>query len=117
MKVVEELRGREYSLSEIVEYYYKVIENTVAIEVDNNVEGSIVYGIQIDKILIEKDGTQSIESEKIDIISCNLELVKEICRIMHKNLVAPIHLLDVLEDNISKVFRMDSKIKFIEKVV
>lgn len=117
MKVVEELRGREYSLSEIVEYYYKVMENTVAIEIDNKIEASLVYGIQIDKILIEKDGTQSTESEKIDIISCNLELVKEICRIMHKNLVDPIHLVDVLEDNISKVFRLDSKIKFVENVV
>lgn len=117
MKVIEELRGREYSLSEIVEYYYKVTESTVAIEVDNKVESSLAYGIQIDKILIEKDGNQNIESEKIDVISGNLELVKEICRIMHKNLVDPIHLLDVLEDNIGKVFRMDSKIKFIENVM
>ena len=31
MKVIEVLKGREYSLNEIIEYYYKIIENNVSI--------------------------------------------------------------------------------------
>ncbi len=117
MRVVEELRGREYSLSEIIEYYYKIIENKVEIEMVDEKNGNLVYGIQIDKIMIEKNGNQIIESEKVDIISCNLELVREICSVLHKNLVSPIHLVDVLDDNISEVFKFNSKIKCIENAL
>lgn len=117
MRVIEVLKGREYSLSEIIEYYYKIIENRVAIEDIDKINGNLVYGIQIDKILIEKSGEQTIESEKVEIISCNLELVREICKVFHKNLVSPIHLVDVLEDNISKLFKLDSKIRFVENAL
>lgn len=117
MKVIEVLKGREYSLNHIIEYYYKIIENTAIIEnVDKN-NNNLVYGIQIDKILIEKTGEQTTETEKVDIISCNLELVREICKTLHKNLVSPIHLIDVLDDNVSKIFKIDSKVKFAEKVL
>ena len=78
---------------------------------------NLVYGIQIDKIIIDKKGNQKIESEKIDVISGNLNLVREFCNVLHKNLVSPVHLFDVLEDNIGKIFRIDSKIKFIENVM
>lgn len=117
MKVIEVLKGREYSLNQIIEYYYKIIENKAIIEnIDKN-NSNLVYGIQIDKILIEKTGEQIIESEKVEIISCNLELVREICKTLHKNLVSPIHLVDVLEDNVSKIFRLDTKVKFVENVL
>lgn len=114
MRIIETLKGREYSLSEIIEYYYKVIENNVAIEVGDGTDSNYVYGIQIDKIMIEKSGKQTIESEKVEIISYNLELVREICRKLHEELVSPVHLVDVLEDNISNVFRVSSKIRFVE---
>lgn len=116
MRVIEVLKGREYSLSEIIEYYYKVIESEVVIDIEDNMDSKIVYGIQIDKVLIKKDGQQVSESEKVEIISCNLEFVKEICRTLHKQLVSPFHLIDVLEDNISSVFRENFKIRFKEKV-
>lgn len=117
MKIVEVLKGREYSLSHIIEYYYKIIENTAIIEnIDKN-NSNLVYGIQVDKILIEKTGEQITESEKVDIISCNLDLVREICKVLHKNLVSPVHLIDVLDDNVSKIFKIDSKVKFVEKVL
>ncbi len=117
MKVIEILKSNEYSLNEIVEYYYKIIENNVSIEVAGTVDSNLVYGIQVDKISIDKKGNEKVESEKVDVISSNLDLVREFCRILHKNLVSPVHLVDVLDDNISKVFRLDSKIKFIEKVM
>lgn len=117
MKIVEVLKGREYSLNHIIEYYYKIIENTAIIESIDKNNSNLVYGIQVDKILIEKTGEQITESEKVDIISCNLELVREICKVLHKNLVSPIHLIDVLDDNVSKIFKIDSKVKFIEKVL
>ncbi len=116
MKIVESLKGREYSLDEIIEYYYKIIENNVKIDIDNFEDQVPVYGIQIDKILIEKNGNQTIESEKVEIISYNLELVREICKKLHEKLVSPIHLIDILEDNITKVFRVSNKIKIVEKV-
>ncbi len=117
MKVIEVLKGREYSLNEIIEYYYKIIENNVSIEMAGFFDFNLVYGIQIDKIIIDKKGNQKIESEKIDVISGNLNLVREFCNVLHKNLVSPVHLFDVLEDNIGKIFRIDSKIKFIENVM
>lgn len=117
MRVIEVLKGREYSLNEIIEYYYKIIESRAVIENVSVSDGDIIYGIQIDKVLIEKNGEQTIESEKVEIISCNLELVKEICKVLHKNLVSPIHLIDVLDDNISKVFKLDSRVKFMENAL
>lgn len=117
MRVIEVLKGREYSLNKIIEYYYKVIESRAVIENVSLSDGDVVYGIQIDKVLIEKNGDQTTESEKIEIISSNLELVKEICKILHKNLVSPVHLIDVLDDNISKVFKLDSKVKFMENAL
>ena len=116
MKVIEVLKGREYSLSEIIEYYYKVIETEVTLDIEGNMDSRLVYGIQIDKILIKKDGQQITDSEKVEIISCNLEFVREICRTFHKQLVSPFHLIDILEDNISASFRINSKIRFKEKV-
>lgn len=116
MKIIETLKGREYSLSEIIEYYYNVIENNVTIDLGDITNNNTVYGIQIDKIMIEKNGKQTIESEKVEIISYNLELVREICRKLHEELVSPVHLVDVIEDNISHVFRANSKIKFVENM-
>ncbi len=117
MKVIEVMKSREYSLDEIIEYYYKIIESEVIIEDINTDNKNIVYGIEIDKILIKKNGDQTIESEKVEIISCNLQLVKKICEILHENLVSPIHLIDVLEDNMGEMFNLSSKIKFVESVV
>lgn len=117
MKVVEVLKAREYSLDEITEYYYKIIENEVVIENMDNINRNLVYGIEIDKILIKKNGNQTIDNEKVEIVSCNLDLVREICKILHENLVSPIHLVDVLEDNMSKILKLNSKIKFVENAI
>lgn len=117
MRVIEVLKSREYSLDEITEYYYKIIENKVVIEDVDSVDRNLVYGIEIDKILIKKNGNQTIDSEKVEIVSCNLELVREICKILHENLVSPVHLVDVLEDNVSRILKLNSKIKFVENAM
>lgn len=114
MRVVEVLKSREYSLDEITEYYYKIIENEVIID---NVDRNLVYGIEIDKVLIKKNGNQIVDNEKVEIVSCNLDLVREICKILHENLVSPIHLVDVLEDNMSRILKLNSKIKFVENAI
>lgn len=117
MKVIEVFKGKEYSLNRIIEYYYKIVEGRVMIEGVSSPDGEVVYGVQIDKVLIEKNGQQLTETGKPEMISCNLELVKEICKVLHKNLVSPAHLIDVLDDNLGKVFKIDSKIKFIENAL
>lgn len=75
-------------------YIYKVVEAAY----DENK----VYGIEVIRNDVKNDTIVNIEKNEIKLISPNIEKVKGLLKILYEGLVSPIHLIDIIGEEVDK---------------
>lgn len=73
-------------------YFYRLIKT--------NFRSRDTFGIEVERQDFEKDKLCSIERESIPIISYKKEEVQALLEILYKNMVSPIHVVDIIGENI-----------------
>ncbi|MGL4450943.1 MAG: DUF6514 family protein [Sarcina sp.] len=76
------------------EYSYRIIET--------NFKKSVLFGIEVERVDYINGKMVNIEREVIDKISEDINKVEELYKLVSDNLVSPIHLIDILGEEVDK---------------
>ena len=102
MNIIKTLSRVKFQKNMSIKYIYGLIESKVIVSVLNDTETIKVYGIIIEMFTNIDDRLVGSEKEIAKIISPNKESVMKILTFLYENNVSPIHLFDVLNDNMDK---------------
>lgn len=95
MRILENLCV-EFSEDNLVrKYYYRLTETLM--------DQKKVYGIEVERQDYEQECVVNIEREALPKISRQKENVQAIVQSLHKNIVSPIHLIDVFGEEIDEL--------------
>ena len=93
------------------EYIYNLVENKLSLEMCK--DNILAYGVEVQSFIKTNGKMVMVDKEEVKFISPYKYKVKEFMSMLEKNLVSPIHLIDIVEeviedyyldfDNISKV--------------
>lgn len=96
MKIIKNLVATKETNDKKYIYYYRIVESIF--------EGIKSYGIEVERQDFKRDGGEVINIEKdiIDIISSEYSKVDYLVNVLYRNVVSPIHLIDVIGEYVDK---------------
>ena len=94
MIILNTLTAKKIEENKEFNYLYRVTENTL-----NNTK---VFGIEIERIDFIDQIVTNIERDSIKFISPKREKVLDLVKILYKNEVSPIHLVDVIGEYVDE---------------
>lgn len=95
-KVLEAMTRKEKQGDLTYHYNYKLIRGFVTMQVGNEVLAIQSYGIEVERQDLKKGSVVNTVKESIQNISPQRHKVQELLRMIYKNGVSPIHLVEVL---------------------
>ena len=105
MIIVESLGRSECSEDVKHNYYYRLTKNEIKLNQEDDNVGVQAYGIEVERQDVSNGTLVGIERDSIRCISPHRHKVHILLKLMHDNMVSPIHLVDILgeyvDDNIS----------------
>lgn len=75
-------------------YYYKLTEN--------DYKYGVAYGIEVVRKDIKNDKIVNIEKDEVKLVSPNKEKVRSLVELLFKGEVSPVHLVDIIGEEIDK---------------
>ncbi|MGL5087120.1 MAG: DUF6514 family protein, partial [Clostridium sp.] len=88
MQIVESLSSLIMNEGTELKYTYRLTQNKY--------KGNEAYGIEVEKQQLKDGQTINIDRDRIDLISNNKYKVNNLLELLFKNLVSPIHLVEIL---------------------
>ncbi|MGL5352167.1 MAG: DUF6514 family protein [Clostridium sp.] len=103
MKILESLSSSITNEGTELKYTYRLTENKY--------KGNEAYGIEVERHKSLGGQTVDIERDKIDLISINKYKVNSLLELLYKNLVSPIHLVEILGEYVDEYVYDFDKVK------
>ena len=95
MKIIESLISSISREGTEMKYMYRLIKS--------NYKGGQAYGIEVERQDLKDGQAINIERDNIKLISNNKYKVNELLKLLYKNQVSPIHLVEILGEYVDEL--------------
>lgn len=94
MQIVESLSSSIMNEGTELKYTYRLTKNKY--------KGNEAYGVEVERLMLKDGQTVDIERDNISFISNNKYKVNNLLSLLYKNLVSPIHLVEILGEYVDE---------------
>lgn len=102
MTVVESLIRNEIDGEKHYVYAYRLVKSNILLSSGSDTMEVQSYGIEVERQDLVEGKTVSIERDTVKSISPHRHKVHSLLKVLYDNSVSPIHLIDVIGDNIDE---------------
>ncbi|NMM62254.1 hypothetical protein HBE96_06050 [Clostridium sp. P21] len=112
--VVENLARTQKTEKVRYDYFYRLLKNEISITYGTDTVKLQSYGIEVERQDFVDNKLMNIERDSVKSISTQRYKVHNLLKMLYDNLVSPIHLIEVLGENIDEyIVDFDKEIKYI----